>query len=166
MRLVGVLHFGVVGLRSAEIGKWALLYVLVFILVALTEEFSARGYLLYTLSAGIGFWPAAILTSVFFGYSHRNPGEDWIGLVNAGIFGLLACLLLRRTGNLWMPIGLHMAWDWGENHSGECNRAFGSPAESGSTTARITGASAESGPSTRIRLGPNSAYASSGIMVA
>ena len=115
MRLVGVLHFGVVGLRSAEIGKWALLYVLVFILVALTEEFSARGYLLYTLSAGIGFWPAAILTSVFFGYSHHgNPGEDWIGLVNAGIFGLLACLLLRRTGNLWMPIGLHMAWDWGE----------------------------------------------------
>jgi hypothetical protein len=33
----------------------------------------------------------------------------------------------------------------------------GSPADSGSTTARITAASAESGPRTRIRLGPNSA---------
>ena len=33
----------------------------------------------------------------------------------------------------------------------------GSPPESGSTTARITAASAESGPSTRMRLGPNSA---------
>jgi hypothetical protein len=32
-----------------------------------------------------------------------------------------------------------------------------SPAESGSTTAKITGASEESGPSTRIRLGPNRA---------
>ena len=34
---------------------------------------------------------------------------------------------------------------------------IGSPAESGSTTARITAASEESGPSTRMRLGPNSA---------
>jgi hypothetical protein len=33
----------------------------------------------------------------------------------------------------------------------------GSPAESGNTTARITGASDESGPRTRMRLGPKSA---------
>jgi hypothetical protein len=42
----------------------------------------------------------------------------------------------------------------------------GSPAESGITTARITAASAESGPRTRIRLGPNTAYTSSGTIVA
>src|SRR5262245_23447111 len=41
----------------------------------------------------------------------------------------------------------------------------GSPAEMGSTTARITAASAESGPRIRIRLGPKSAYASSGTIV-
>lgn len=115
MRLVGILHIGALALHGAELGNWALIYVVVFVLVALAEEFSARGYMLYTLSAGIGFWPAAILTALFFGYSHRgNSGEDWIGLLNAGFFGLLACLLLRRTGNLWMPIGLHAAWDWGE----------------------------------------------------
>jgi membrane protease YdiL (CAAX protease family) len=115
MRLIGFFHFGGVVLRGADIWKWALLYVLVFFLVALTEEFSARGYVLYTLSAGIGFWPAAVLTAVIFGYSHHgNSGEDWVGLFNAGFFGLLACLLIRRTGNLWMPIGLHMAWDWAE----------------------------------------------------
>ena len=51
------------------------------------------------------------------GYSHRgNAGEEWIGLFNAALFGLLACFLLRRTGNLWMPIGLHMAFDWGETY--------------------------------------------------
>ena len=33
----------------------------------------------------------------------------------------------------------------------------GSPADSGSTTARISAASDESGPSTMMRLGPNSA---------
>ncbi len=87
-------------------------------LVALREEFCARGYTLYMLSAGIGFWPAAILSAAYFGYSHHgNSGEDWIGLVNAGLFGLLACLLLRRTGNLWMPIGVHTAFDWSETYS-------------------------------------------------
>ena len=45
-----------------------------------------------------------------------NSGEDWGGLFNAGAFGLLACFLLHRTGNLWMPIGLHMAFDWGETY--------------------------------------------------
>jgi len=115
MHLVGVFHFGALVLSNTDIVKWALLYVLVFILVALTEEFSARGYALYTLTRIAGFWPAAILTAIVFGYTHvGNSGEDWIGLANVGLFGLLACLLLQRTGNLWMPIGLHMAWDWGE----------------------------------------------------
>jgi membrane protease YdiL (CAAX protease family) len=115
MHLVGVFHFRALALRGTDIGKWALLYVVVFILVALTEEFSARGYALFSLTRIAGFWPAAILTAVVFGYTHvGNSGEDWIGLFNVGLFGLLACLLLSRTGDLWMPIGLHMAWDWGE----------------------------------------------------
>jgi len=117
MRVVGVFYFGGIALHGADIWKWAIVYALVFILVALREEFRGRGYGLFTLSAGIGFWPAAILSAAYFGYSHHgNSGEDWIGLFNAGAFGLLACLLLRRTGNLWMPIGLHMAFDWGETY--------------------------------------------------
>ena len=63
MRLIGVFHFGAVALRGTDIWKWALIYVVVFVLVALTEEFSARGYLLYTLTRIAGFWPAAILTA-------------------------------------------------------------------------------------------------------
>ncbi len=117
MRVVGVFYFGSIALHGADIWRWAIVYVFAFILVALREEFRARGYGLFTLSAGIGFWPAAILSAAFFGYSHHgNSGEDWVGLFNAGAFGLLACLLLRRTGNLWMPIGLHMAFDWGETY--------------------------------------------------
>jgi membrane protease YdiL (CAAX protease family) len=117
MRAVGVFHFDSIALHGFDIWKWAIAWALVFILVALREEFRARGYGLFTLSAGIGFWPAAILSAAFFGYSHHgNSGEDWIGLFNAGAFGLLACFLLRRTGNLWMPIGLHMAFDWGETY--------------------------------------------------
>ena len=117
MHIVGVFYFGSIALHGAAIWTWAVAYVLVFVLVALREEFRARGYALFTLSAGIGFWPAAILSAAFFGYSHHgNSGEDWIGLFNAGAFGLLASFLLRRTGNLWMPIGLHTSFDWGETY--------------------------------------------------
>lgn len=117
MRASGVFYFGSIALHGADVWKWAIVYALVFTLVALREEFRARGYGLFTLSAGIGFWPAAIVSAAYFGYSHHgNSGEDWIGLFNAGAFGLLTCFLLRRTGNLWMPIGLHMAFDWGETY--------------------------------------------------
>ena len=98
MRVARVFYFGAVALHGADIAKWAAIYALVFTLVALREEFRARGYALFTLSTGIGFWPAAVLSAAYFGYSHHgNSGEDWIGLVNAGLFGLLACLLLRRS---------------------------------------------------------------------
>jgi membrane protease YdiL (CAAX protease family) len=117
MRLAGLFYFGSIALHGSDVWKWAVIWMLVFILVALREEFRARGYALFTLSAGIGFWPAAILSSAAFGYGHHgNSGEDWIGLFNAAAFGLLLCLLLRRTGNLWLPIGLHMAFDWGETY--------------------------------------------------
>ena len=117
LRITGVFHFGSLALHGTDIWKWAALYAIVFILVGLLEEFSARGYGLFTLAAGIGFWPAAVISSVIFGYGHHgNSGEDWIGVFNAGAFGLLACFLLRRSGSLWMPIGVHTAWDWGETY--------------------------------------------------
>jgi uncharacterized protein len=117
MRVFRVFHLEGIALHGFEVGKWAIAWGLVFILVARREEFRARGYGLFTLSMGIGFWPAAMVSAAFFGYSHHgNSGEDWIGMFNAGLFGLLACSLLRRTGNLWMPIGLHAAFDWGETY--------------------------------------------------
>lgn len=117
MRIAGVFHFEGIALHGGEVWKWGTIWLLAFVLGALREEFRARGYALFTLSSGIGFWPAAILSAAYFGYSHYgNSGEDWVGLFNAGAFGLLMCFLLRRTGNLWMPIGLHMAFDWGETY--------------------------------------------------
>ncbi len=76
-------------MHGPDIWKWAIVYAFVFSLVGLREKFRARGYGLFTLSAGIGFWPAAILSAAFFGYSHHgNSGEDWIGLFNVWTAGL------------------------------------------------------------------------------
>jgi uncharacterized protein len=117
LRAVGAFHFGRIALRGADAVKWAAVYGFVFLLVAFKEEFQYRSYAQFTLSAGIGYWPAAIALSGLFGYSHLgNSSENWIGALVAGSFGLLLCLLLRRTGNLWLPIGLHAAWDWGESY--------------------------------------------------
>ena len=90
-------------------------YLLLFVILAIREEFLYRGYGLSTLGRGIGFWPAAVISSGWFIAGHTdNSGETAIGLATVGLFGLLACLLLRRTGNLWMPIGFHAAWNWGQ----------------------------------------------------
>jgi membrane protease YdiL (CAAX protease family) len=86
-----------------------------FVLVGLSEEFAFRGYLQFTLTSGLGFWPSAILLSLFFGLAHAgNPGESKFGLFSVVCFGLLFCLFLRRTGNLWLAVGFHAGWDWGQ----------------------------------------------------
>lgn len=86
-----------------------------FVLVGLSEEFAFRGYLLFTLKTGMGFWPSAVLLSALFGLAHAtNPGETKFGLFSVVLFGLLFCLFLRRTGNLWWAVGFHAGWDWGQ----------------------------------------------------
>jgi membrane protease YdiL (CAAX protease family) len=117
MRLAGVFHLAGTALHGAQSWKYAALWGAVFLIVGLFEEFFFRGYVLFTLTTGITFWPAAILMSLLFGYVHHsNSGETWVGAFAAGLVGFLFCLLLRRTGDLWMPIGFHASWDWGETY--------------------------------------------------
>ncbi len=86
-----------------------------FLIVGLGEEFAFRGYLQFTLTTGIGFWPAAILLSALFGLAHAfNTGETKLGLLSVVCFGLLFCFIVRRTGNLWWVVGFHAGWDWAQ----------------------------------------------------
>ena len=87
-----------------------------FVLVGLFEDFLLRGYSLFTLARGIGFWPAAVALSCVFGLLHLpNRGEHWSGVLLAAFIGLFFCVTLRRTGTLWFAVGFHTAWDWGES---------------------------------------------------
>src|SRR5215471_3851037 len=84
-------------------------------MVGLAEEFAFRGYMQFTITTGMGFWPAAVLMSLLFGLAHAgNPGESITGLASVVIFGLTFCLILRRTGNLWWAVWFHAGWDWGQ----------------------------------------------------
>jgi membrane protease YdiL (CAAX protease family) len=107
--------FGPLALHGIDIARFAIEWGAGFILVGLTEEFLLRGYALYTLADGIGFWPAAIVLAVLFGIFHSfNPGETRPGLIATVVFALFASVTLRYTGNLWLAVGAHAGWDWGQ----------------------------------------------------
>lgn len=107
---------GSAALSPLAILKYGLWWAIAFLMVGLFEEFTFRGYVQYTLTWGLGFWPAAVITCVLFALAHRgNPGETWVGLLEIVLIALFLCLALRRTGNLWFAIGWHMAFDWGES---------------------------------------------------
>jgi membrane protease YdiL (CAAX protease family) len=110
---------------------WGSLQLFAFLLVGLTEEYSMRGYLQFTLTRGlvsignlispehsrtIAFWIAAVLTSALFllGHTH-NTGENALGLFQVFLAGVVFVVALWRTGSLWWGIGFHMAWDWGQS---------------------------------------------------
>jgi membrane protease YdiL (CAAX protease family) len=111
----GGYSFGPVSLHGLEIARWGGLWFVAFVAVGLSEEYLFRGYPQYTLARGIGFWPAAILLSFLFGAGHLwNPGESYVGAAGVIATGLLFAFTLRRTGNLWLAVGWHAAFDFGE----------------------------------------------------
>jgi uncharacterized protein len=106
-------------LHGTAILSSILVWGLAFLLVGLFEEFLCRGYVQYTLASGIGYWPAALLISGLFGFAHYfNARETLVGAIAAGLFAVLFCLFLLRTGNLWIAVGFHAAWDWGQTFYG------------------------------------------------
>ena len=115
LHVSGNFDYGVAMLPGAAIIRSAVFWGITFLLVGLAEEYTFRGYSLFTLTMGMGFWPAAIMLSFLFGLVHLdNPRESWLGAVMAGLIGLFFCFTLRRTGSLWFAIGAHTAWDWAE----------------------------------------------------
>ena len=113
--LCGGYSFGSLALRGPLLAGWASFWVVLFVFVGLYEEFLFRGYTQFTLAEGIGFWPAAILLSLFFGAVHSwNPGEDWRGMAEIVLTGLVFAFALKRTGNLWLAVGWHASFDFGE----------------------------------------------------
>ena len=116
LRVLGVFYFGSLELHGYRILVWGLAWGFGFLAVGFLEEFLFRGYPLYTLADGIGFWPAAIIMGLVFGRAHMgNGGENYIGIAGTILFALFASALLRRTGSLWLAVGVHAGWDWGES---------------------------------------------------
>ena len=99
-----------------------LLPLFAFVLVGYYEELMVRGYLLRNLAEGLGFGPissrralllAWLLTSAFFGVLHvGNPNASLVSSANIGLAGLFLGLGILLSGELAIPIGLHITWNF------------------------------------------------------
>jgi membrane protease YdiL (CAAX protease family) len=108
-------HWGIIALASGGL-RPGLEWALVCLAIGFVEEYGFRGYPLQALGRGIGFWPAALATSLLFGIAHgTNPGETPVGLVTAAMLAFVFCVSRACTGALWWAIGCHAAWDYAEN---------------------------------------------------
>ena len=115
LRVSGHFQVDSVALAGAAIFRWALAWGVTFLAVSWNEEFVFRGYWLFSMSRRMRFWPAAFFLSAVFGAAHLgNHGENVLGILQVVATGLLFCLMIRRTGNLWFAVGFHAAWDWAE----------------------------------------------------
>lgn len=99
-----------------------LLPLIAFLLVGYYEELLVRGYLLRNLAEGLAFGPipsrwalllAWLLTSALFGFLHAgNPNANFVSSFNIGLAGLFLGLGILLTGELAIPIGLHITWNF------------------------------------------------------
>ena len=102
----------------ARLGLAALFYIA----VGFYEEFFTRGYLIKNLAEGLSgkplSRPAAILiaytlTSALFGALHAaNPNATPFAVLNIALAGLLLGGGYLFTGDLAIPIGLHISWNF------------------------------------------------------
>ncbi len=116
LRLANSYSIAGLALSGRELVSYAVLWAAAFLCVGFFEEFLLRGYALYTLATGMGFWPAAMSLSALFGAVHLgNRGENWAGALSAAFIGVFFCFTVRRTGRLWFAVGLHAMWDYSES---------------------------------------------------
>ena len=81
---------------------------------AVIEELLFRGAIFRIIEASLGTWIALVISAVLFGLVHLgNPNATWLAAVaislEAGVMLAAAYVLTRR---LWLPIGIHAAWNF------------------------------------------------------
>ncbi len=89
------------------------LYLLIFILVGIAEETFSRGYCMSVMRQTRSVALMFIVPAVIFSLLHiSNPGFSFSAFVNIAIVGLLFAYMYMKSGNIWMPIGYHITWNY------------------------------------------------------
>ncbi|MGD9587774.1 MAG: lysostaphin resistance A-like protein [Pyrinomonadaceae bacterium] len=100
---------------GGEVLTTAAISFAVFAVAAAFEEVLFRGYLLQTFIRSNLTWFGLLLTSILFATVHNaNPNATWLSWLNTIIAGVWFGLAYLRTRNLWLPFGLHLAWNWAQ----------------------------------------------------
>ena len=86
------------------------------LLGGIIEEILFRGLLFRLIAKVLGTWGALALTAAFFGFAHlANHGATAGSAVAIALeAGVLLGAAYAATTRLWLPIGLHFAWNFTE----------------------------------------------------
>lgn len=88
-------------------------FLVLLTVVAVDEELIFRGYPFQRLVEITGPVLAVLISSAVFGLAHfRNPFHTWISTLNTIVVGFLLAICYLRTHALWLPIGIHFAWNF------------------------------------------------------
>ena len=122
---IGLLYFVLVtgciallgGYRVTGIGNdWVALAkpLFMFLIVAVGEEVLFRGIVFRMLDERWGTWVALIVSALIFGFVHitNDNATVWSSVAIAVEAGLLLGAAYKWAGNLWLPIGIHWAWNF------------------------------------------------------
>lgn len=89
-----------------ELVMWG---AITLILVGPMEEILSRGFVQQGMETRFGKKWGLIIASLMFGAIHFEPSAA----ANAFVIGLVLGYAYQRTGNnLWIPIGMHVIFDW------------------------------------------------------
>lgn len=101
------------GLHNLSTAQVVLVAIGAVVVAPVVEEIAFRGLWLRALMPRMGFWPAALLSSLVFGLLHAHEGASVavaVVLVAAtGAFGVLQSMLVRRSGRLAPAMFVHAA---------------------------------------------------------
>jgi hypothetical protein len=91
------------------------LMLLIFTLIGWQEELLARGYWLQNLGDGINLRWGVLLSSALFALAHSaNPHASWEAIMGLFLSGLFLAYGYLRSEQLWLPVGLHLGWNFFE----------------------------------------------------
>jgi len=79
-------------------------------MVGVSEEIVFRGIIFRYIDKRYNFWIALIISALAFGLAHRP--RPWVNIAEIAMgMGVLTAVLYKHSGTLWLPIGVHAAWD-------------------------------------------------------
>lgn len=80
---------------------------------AIGEEMLFRGYAFQVLITLMGRYATLIPGAAIFAIAHTgNLSSSPLSLFNTFAMGVLLGYAFLRSGDLWLPIGLHFGWNW------------------------------------------------------
>ena len=114
--LLVLLAAGWASVGAGTIGASGLLAAFVtYVLVAFAEEVFARGWVFQVLEHGRGTRVAVVGSAAVFSLLHAfNPGFGLTALLGLFLAGLLFAQAYLVTRQLWLPIALHLSWNFSE----------------------------------------------------